>query len=49
MDCHYLPKNTIKNNLKDKYYLIGLMDDKSRILSLTSSKDIKSITVMLLQ
>ena len=46
IDCHYLPKNIIKDNFKDRYYLIGLMDDKSRILSLTVSKDIKALTVM---
>ena len=46
IDCHYLPKNIIKDNFKDRYYLIGLIDDKSRILSLTVSKDIKAITVM---
>jgi hypothetical protein len=46
IDCHYLPKNIIENNFKDRYYLIGLIDDKSRIISLELSKDIQSITVM---
>lgn len=46
IDCHYLPKNIIKDNFKDRYYLIGLIDDKSRILSLSVSKDIKAITIM---
>jgi transposase InsO family protein len=46
MDCHYLPKNIIMNDFKDRYYLIGLIDDKSRIISLELSKDIQSITVM---
>lgn len=46
IDCHYLPKNIIKDNFKDRYYLIGLIDDKSRILSLTLSKDITALTVM---
>jgi hypothetical protein len=47
IDCHYLPKNIIKDNFKDRYYLIGLIDDKSRIISLELSKDIQSLTVML--
>jgi transposase InsO family protein len=46
MDCHYLPKNIIRNDFKDRYYLVGLIDDKSRIISLELSKDIQSITVM---
>lgn len=46
IDCHYLPKNIIKDNFKDRYYLIGLIDDKTRILSLTLSKDITALTVM---
>lgn len=46
IDCHYLPKNIIKDNFKDRYYLIGLIDDKSRIISLELSKDIQSLTVM---
>lgn len=46
IDCHYLPKNIIKDNFKDRYYLIGLIDDKSRIISLELSKDIQAITVM---
>ena len=46
IDCHYLPKNIIENDFNNRYYLIGLIDDKSRILALTLSKDIKALTVM---
>ena len=46
MDCHYLPKNIIENNFRDRYYLVGLIDDKSRIIALELTKDIQSITVM---
>jgi hypothetical protein len=46
IDCHYLPKNILENNFKDRYYLIELIDDRSRIISLELSKDIQSITVM---
>jgi hypothetical protein len=46
MDCHYLPKNIIENNFRDRYYLVGLIDDRSRIISLELSKDIQSVTVM---
>lgn len=53
IDCHYLPKNIIFNNntisnntFTNRYYLIGLMDDASRLMALTLTKDIKAITVM---
>ena len=47
IDCKHLPRNIIENNFENnRYYLIGLMDDKSRILALTLSKNIKAITVM---
>lgn len=48
IDCHYLPKNIIFNNntFIGRYYIIGLMDDASRLMALTLTKDIKAITVM---
>lgn len=45
IDCHYLPKNIIKDNF-NRYYLIGIIDDCSRIITLTLTKDIQALTVM---
>lgn len=45
IDCHYLPKNIIQNDNK-RYYIIGIMDDCSRIVSLKLASDIKATTIM---
>lgn len=45
IDCHYLPRNIIKNDNK-RYYLIGIIDDCSRIIMLNVLRDIKAISVM---
>ncbi|MBN2259842.1 MAG: transposase family protein [Clostridiales bacterium] len=45
IDCHYLSKDIIINN-KQRYYLVGLVDDCSRLVWVELLEDIKSLTVM---
>lgn len=45
IDCHYLPKNIINNNDK-RYYLVGVIDDCTRIAWAEIVPDITSLTVM---
>jgi len=45
IDCHYLPKNIIKDD-NNRYYIIGIVDDYSRIIMMNVLKDIKAISVM---
>ena len=45
IDCHYLPKGMIEND-SNRYYLVGLIDDASRIAWVDIVKDIKALTVM---
>lgn len=45
IDCHYLPKGMIEGDSK-RYYLVGVIDDASRIAWVDIVKDIKALTVM---
>ena len=45
IDCHYLPKGLLEND-NNRYYLVGMIDDATRLLWLEVVKDIKSLTVM---
>lgn len=45
IDCHYLPKGLIKND-DTRYFLVGLIDDYSRITHVEMVNDIRSLTVM---
>lgn len=45
IDCHHLSKDMILGN-KNKYYLVGVMDDCTRIVWVEVLEDIKSLTVM---
>lgn len=44
IDCHVLSKDTIKENPK-RMYLVGMIDDKSRYVTIDLVEDIKSVTV----
>jgi hypothetical protein len=45
IDCCYISKGTI-NNDNNKYYLVGIIDDASRIAHVELVSNIKSLTVM---
>ena len=45
IDCHYLPKSIIMNNDK-RLYILGVVDDYSRIAWCEVIDDIQSLTVM---
>ncbi len=45
VDCHYLSKDMIVND-PTRYYLVGLIDDCSRVVWVEVVKDIKALTVM---
>lgn len=45
IDCHHLPKGMLEND-PERYYLVGLIDDASRIAWVDIVKDIKALTVM---
>ncbi len=45
IDCHFLPKGTIKNYNK-RLYIVGLIDDCSRLILMEIVEDIKALTVM---
>ncbi len=45
IDCHYLDKNIVAN-IKERLYLIAIMDDASRIAWVEISSNIKALTVM---
>ena len=45
IDCHYLPKNIIKDNNK-QLYLVALIDDQSRVAWFELVENITSMTVM---
>ena len=46
IDCHYLPKGLIKNEPTKRYFLLGLIDDCTRICWLEVLDSIKSLNVM---
>lgn len=45
IDCHYLPKNIVANN-QNRFYLVGVIDDCTRIAWCEVVNDITSLTVM---
>ncbi|MCP4355106.1 MAG: transposase family protein [Proteobacteria bacterium] len=45
IDCHYLPKGIIEND-NNRYYLVGLIDDATRLVWVDIVPNIKSLTVM---
>lgn len=45
VDCHYLPTGLIEHDNK-KYYLVGIIDDATRVLWAEVIPNIKSLTVM---
>lgn len=45
IDCHYLPKGVVKSDPQRRYYVLGVMDDYSRILWVEVLPSIKSIDV----
>lgn len=45
IDCHYLPKGIVENT-NERYYLVGVIDDYSRIAWCEVAKDIQSLSVM---
>lgn len=45
IDCHYLERGMIEND-DNRYYLVGLIDDFSRVVHVEIVEDIKSLTVM---
>jgi hypothetical protein len=45
IDCHYLPKGLVMNN-NERYYLVGVVDDCTRIAWCEIVQDITSLTVM---
>jgi transposase InsO family protein len=45
IDCHYLPRNIIRND-NNRYYLVGIMDDCSRLIWVDVVDNIKSLNVM---
>ena len=46
IDCHYLPKGLIKNEPTKRYFLLGLIDDCTRICWLEVLESTKSLDVM---
>jgi hypothetical protein len=46
IDCHYLSKDLITSKQRKRYYLVGIIDDYSRIVWAEAVEDIKSLTVM---
>jgi len=45
IDCHYLPKNIIEND-NNRYYLVAIMDDCTRLVWIKLLDDIQALTVM---
>ena len=45
IDCHHLPKNTVKNYNK-KLYIVALIDDCTRVVDAEVVNDIKALRVM---
>ena len=45
IDCHYLPKGIIMNNDK-RLYIVGVLDDCSRVAWCELTEDIQGLTVM---
>jgi hypothetical protein len=45
IDCHYLPKEVVLND-SNRYYLVAVVDDCTRIVWAEIVTDIKSLTVM---
>lgn len=45
IDCHYLPKGIVAGS-NSRYYLVGIIDDYSRVAWCRITKDIQSLTVM---
>lgn len=46
IDCHYLPQAIVKGMGKQKLYLVGLIDDYSRICWVEVVRSLKSLEVM---
>ena len=46
IDCHYLPKGIVSNNSSKRMYIVGVLDDYSRICWCELTDDIQSLTVM---
>lgn len=45
IDCHYLPPSLIQNDTR-RYYLVGIIDDATRVVWAEVIDDIKALTVM---
>ena len=45
IDCHYLPKGIIESSSK-RMYIVGVLDDTSRVCWCELTEDIQSLTVM---
>jgi transposase InsO family protein len=46
IDCHYLPKGMVKGMDKQKIYLVGLVDDYSRLCWVEVVTSLKSLDIM---
>lgn len=46
IDCHHLSKDLILTGQRKKYYLVGIIDDYSRIAWAEVVEDVKSLSVM---
>ena len=46
LDCHYLYKGIVRNKPDKRYYLVGVMDDCTRITWVDLVEDIQALTVM---
>jgi hypothetical protein len=44
VDCYSMPKGIVDES-KDKYHLVGMIDDNSRYVMLSITKDVKSLSV----
>lgn len=45
LDCHYLPKGVVKNEPQKRYYVLGVMDDFSRIVWVEVMSSVKAMDV----
>lgn len=45
IDCHYLPKGIVMNNM-ERMYIVGVLDDYSRVAWCELTNDIQGLTVM---
>ncbi len=43
VDCHYLPKGIVKEHPSTRYYVLGGMDDYSRVVWVEAMKSVKSL------